>query len=367
MRIRDRLWPRHRTVEVIAALTAILVAVGCTSCGGSTADAAGKAVTAKNFKVCMGTGGTTAPWEVGQGKVLQSIAKKEGWKSVLLNNHDSASTALSNAEVFISDHCNVVVEFNGKPSSNTVMALKFSAAKIPVITYDIAHKGWYFVGINNLKAGIDGGEALGQFIKKKWKCDPTAVIADQGYTAGIVNTERTGGMVTGIRKVCPKIPKSKVHNITGAGSISTTLPPARALLAAHPSWKKIAVVGINDTSVVGVLDAAKQLGRFSETYGWGQDGSLITGKDVNPHLLGSVMYFLSSYPDKALPIIKSIEKGHPLAVKTNITGHKPTESVEPCPVTAAQARSVPDFTSRLAKMEAARPGTTAYTLFCPHK
>ena len=222
----------------------------------------GKAVAAKNFKVCMGTGGQQGlDWTIGQGQVLQSIAQKEGWQSVILSNNNSASTAVSNVGVFIQDKCNLVVEFNGQPSSNPVMALKLSAAKIPTITYDIAQKGWYFVGIDNLKAGIEGGEAFGQWIKQHWNCDPDAVVASQGYNAGIVNTQRTGGMVTGVARSCPNIPKSKIISINGNGQVSTTLPLARALLAAHGNWKKVAVVGINDSGVVGVLQAAQQLGR----------------------------------------------------------------------------------------------------------
>ena len=150
-------------------------------------------------------------------------------------------------------------------------------------------------------------------------------------------------MVTGVLKVCPNIPKSKIININGNGQVSTTLPLARALLAAHGNWKKIAVVGINDSGVVGVLQAAQQLGRFTDTYGWGQDGSLITGTNVNSHLLGSVVYFLEGYPENALPVIKSVEAGHAVAVKDNTTGNNPTEQVKPCPVTAAQAQKRTGF------------------------
>lgn len=316
----------------------------------------------------MGTGGQQGlSWTIGQGQILQSMAKKMGWQSVILSNNNSATTATSNVQVFIQDHCNVVVEFNGQPSANPVMALKLAAAHIPAITYDIAQKGWYFVGINNLAAGIEGGEMFGKWIKAHWHCNPDAVVASQGYSAGIVNTQRTGGMVTGVLRICPHIAKNKIISINGNGQVSTTLPLARALLAAHPAWKKIAVVGINDSGVVGVLQAAQQLGRFAGTYGWGQDGSLITGNQVNPHLLGSVEYFLEGYPEVALPILKSIAAGHPLPVKDNTNGKSPTEQVQPCPVTAAQAKKLPSYAQLVAKMLSVKPGVTEYSLFCPSK
>ncbi len=130
------------------------------------------------FKVCMGTGGTPGtPWQTGQGTVMQAIAKKEGWSSVILSNQHSPSTSLSNAQIFVLDKCNAVIEGPVPESTDPVIAAKLAAAKIPVITFDIAQKGWYFVGINNSLAGIDGGEALGQIIKSKWDCKPDEVVA----------------------------------------------------------------------------------------------------------------------------------------------------------------------------------------------
>ena len=110
----------------------------------------------------MGTGGTPGtPWQTGQGTVLQDIAHQEGWSSVVLSNQHSPSTSLSNAEVFILDKCNAVIEGPTPESTDPVIAAKLAAAKIPVITFDITQKGWYFVGINNSLAGMEGGEALG--------------------------------------------------------------------------------------------------------------------------------------------------------------------------------------------------------------
>ena len=82
-------------------------------------------------------------------------------------------------------------------------------AGIPIVTYDIADPGMYFVGIDNLAAGIAGGEQLGKIIKEKWNCEPDLVISTEGAGAGIVNEWRTGGMRTGVKNICPDIPAEK--------------------------------------------------------------------------------------------------------------------------------------------------------------
>ena len=109
--------------------------------------------------------------------------------------------------------------------------------------------------------------------------------------------------------------------------------------------------------------AAEQLGRADEIIGWGQDGSLITGKNVDPHLAGSVFYFLEGYPSYAFRILDKIAAGNPPPVKD--TAQDPAESVPPCPVTAAQAQKVPEMPARVTALEAAPQGTTEYDLFCP--
>ena len=63
---------------------------------------------------------------------------------------------------------------------------------------------------------------------------------------------------------------------------------------------QILVVGLNDSGVLGAIQAAEQLGRADDIIGWGQDGSFITGKNVDPHLAGSVFYFLEGYAVYAL-------------------------------------------------------------------
>ena len=79
---------------------------------------------------------------------------------------------------------------------------------------------------------------------------------------------------------------------------------------------KMAVVGLNDGGVLGLINAAEQLGRADEVIGWGQDGAFITGDNVNPHLAGSVFYFLEGYAVYAIrDVIKPIAEGKEVAAQ----------------------------------------------------
>ena len=325
------------------------------------------AVAQEKFKLGMAVGGNTCcEWMKAQGDVARALAEKMGWDYIELSNNNDPATAVKNAQIFVQEGVDAVIQFNGQPSANPAISQVMAAAGIPIVTYDIADPGMYFVGIDNLAAGIAGGEQLGMIIKEKWDCNPDLVISSEGAGAGIVNEWRTGGMRTGIKNICPDIPAEKYVSFEGSGDAAVALPPARDLLAANPNAVRMAVVGINDGGVLGLINAAEQLGRADEVIGWGQDGAFITGDNVNPHLAGSVFYFLEGYAVYAIrDVIGPIAEGKEVPLKAD--AGDPASRVEPCPVSAEQAKGVPDMPERVAALLAAPAGTTEYELFCPNK
>lgn len=333
-----------------------------TSVASSSSAPASSGGANSDFTLGFAVGGQPdADWQDYQGDVAKSLADARGWKFVELSNDNSEATATKNADLFIQQGVDAVMMFNGQPSANPVIAKKYADAKIPVITFDIAQPGWYFVGVDNAKAGTDGGTALGNLAKEKWNCQVDLVISAEGTAAGQINEWRTGNARDAVKAVCPEIAADSYVSYEADGSLTTALANAPGVLAAHPDAAKILVVGLNDQAVVGTLQAATQLGRDSEIMGWGQDGGLVTGDNVDPNLAGSVMYFLEGYPGYAFEIVDQIAAGNPPAVKD--TGASAAASVQPCPVTAAQAQDIPDIADRVKEL-AANPDKNAYDLFC---
>jgi len=332
----------------------------------AAASSSGIAAESKKFKVGMALGGNTCcEWMKRQGEVARALAAERGWDYVELSNENDPAITVKNADIFIQEGVNAVIQFNGQSSVNPVLAQKYAAAHIPVITYDIAQKGFYFVGVDNLAAGHLGGEAIGNVVKEKWSCQPDLVVSGEFSAVGLVNTWRTGGMREGLKKVCPEIPADKYVSFEIGLQTGGSMAAARDLLAAHPDAKKIVLVGISDDPVLAAVQAAEQLGRADEVIGWGQDGAFITGPNVNPHLLGSVFYFLEGYAVYSFDILDRIAAGSPPPMKD--TAEDPAGRVPPCPVTAAQAAKVPDMPERVKALLAAAKGTTEYDLFCPSK
>ncbi|NQX34538.1 substrate-binding domain-containing protein [Herbiconiux sp. VKM Ac-2851] len=347
----------------LIGLAAGLALTGCSTVGTTAGGDSTGAADDGTFTVGFATGGQPdADWQQLQGDVAQGLAEQRGWDFVELSNDNSEATATKNADIFIQKGVDVVMMFNGQPSANPVIAKKYEAAGIPVVTFDIAQPGWYFVGVDNAAAGTEGGTSLGELAKEKWDCKVDLVISAEGTAAGQINTWRTGNARDAVKKTCPDIPEGNYVSYEADGNLTTSLANAPGVFAAHPDAKNILVVGLNDQAVVGALQAATQLGRDGSIMGWGQDGGLITGDNVDPNLVGSVMYFLEGYPASAFEIADEIEAGNAPAVKD--TGDDAAVSVQPCPVTAEEAASIPAIEDRVSQLADAPKGSTEYDLFC---
>jgi len=318
------------------------------------------------FKLGMAVGGfACCDWMKSQGDVARALAEQRGWDYFELDNagDSGGETAVNNARLFVQEGVDAVIQFQGNPDQNPAIAAILGAAGIPIITYDIAQEGMHFVGIDNLAAGIAGGEGLGALVRDQWNCEPDLVISAEGAGAGIVNEWRTGGMRTGLANICPDIPAEKWVSVETNGQATEGLPASLDLLAANPDAVRMAVVGLNDGGVLAVLNAADQLGRADEVMGWGQDGSFIVGDNVHPNLKGSVFYFLEGYAAYALTdVVDKIAAGEELEVKWE--AGDPASQVTPCPVSVEEAKAIPGLQERVDAI-VANPTTTLFDLFCP--
>lgn len=356
--------PGVKDVRRVSAVALTALTVGSLLAGCSTASSGGTSGSGKTMKIGVITDSSEAGWGPLQGTVSQALAKKRGWTTVVLDDNNDPATFTKDVNTLIQDKVDAVVGFMQETGANTAAAKRLSAAKIPVITYDIAQPGWYFVGVDNAASGKLNGQALGAIVKSRWNCAVDLVMEGHATQVGTIDKERTNGEAQGLASVCPSIPTSAFKNFETAGSASTGLPAARNLLTANPTAKHIVAVGINDPSVEAALDAHKQLGGSSEIIGWGQDGSLIGTSGASPQMLGSAFYFLEGYPYYAFQVLDKIAGGSAPKATSADTATNGT-LIKPCVVTAAQAKAIPDITSRASKVGST--DKSPYDLFCTAK
>jgi ribose transport system substrate-binding protein len=74
-----------------------------------------------------------------------------------LNNKFSARTALQNADTFVTENVDLVIDSQININVAAQIAAKFSDARIPYIALDIPHPGAVYFGADNYKAGRMAG------------------------------------------------------------------------------------------------------------------------------------------------------------------------------------------------------------------
>jgi ABC-type sugar transport system substrate-binding protein len=346
--------------RIVGGLLLGLVGLALAAACGSTTSASGGG---KQITIGYARGADGVPWIDQQERVVKALAQRRGWKVVVLDNKADGPTAVQNAKTFARLKVNYVIEFQVDSTVNPVISQVLSIAHIPVVTEDIPGPNEYFVGVNNYKAGIQGGTFLGKYAKAHWNCKPDLVVMVKADIAGDASRLRVAGGVAGLRSVCPNVPSSSIAYVDDNNNPSTAITGVRNVLSAHPSATHILTGGLNDDGVEATVTAATQLGRQAQVYGWGEDGSDLTPA-APPQLAGSVEYWLEGYPTYVFKYILD-----PLAAGKHVAMHDTVSDaaayVDTCAISRAQGLKLPAMSDRVSALLKAAPGTTEAQLFCP--
>ncbi len=359
-----KLYGRIALLCLLALAATALVACGSDkkSDGGS----AGTPNAPKKLKVGFAAAVKGDPTHDQIARLTEALVKQRGWDYVYVNNNVDGPTAVSNAKLLANKGVTGVIEFQVDVSVMPTVSRIFGAKDIPWVTYSVAGPGAWIVGGSDIQAGIDAGKALGKVAQEKWDCkvDLLVLLARPSLPAP---NQRVLKARDGIKQVCPDIPDSAIVTTeTGDGQAAANQQAARDVLVAHPDAKNILFAGMSDEGVAAGLTAAKQLKRYDDAYAWGQGGDGIILPNPDPHLLGSVMYWLEGYPVYAMQVLDKVAAGDPPAKGADDTTESSTAiKATSCSMTAEQIRAVPPLKERVDKLIAAPRGTTLGDLYCP--
>lgn len=217
---------------------------------------------------------------------------------LILNNKFSSRLALQNAETFVSENVDLVIDSQINLNVAAQIAAKFSDARIPFIALDIPHPGAVYFGADNYKAGRLAGRYLGKWTLKHWKGQAEQLILLGVDAAGPLLNARLTGIVDGLTEALPSAATIPHHHYdTKGGQFEATLD----LVRKHLRRRKIerALVGaVNDTTAMAALQAFREAGLEKECAIAGQDGSPIAREEMRrpfSRLVCSIAYFPETY------------------------------------------------------------------------
>jgi ribose transport system substrate-binding protein len=235
---------------------------------------------------------------------IRSYAYEAGVDLLELSNRYSPTVAIRNAEVFVRERVDLVIEFQTNQQSAAIVASKIIEAGIPIIAIEIPHPGADYYGANNYRAGLLAGHALAQTAVNEWRGEVDEIVLLELAMAGPLPRSRLTGVLAGIREILPKLPDQRVRFINGNGRFENSLEVIRRYLQ-HMKAKHVLIGALNDPSCLGALQAFEEAGRGMNCLAVGQNSSIEARQEMrrpDSRMVGSVAYFPERYGEAVLSL-----------------------------------------------------------------
>jgi len=231
---------------------------------------------------------------------------------LILDNQYSGEVARQNVEEFIRQRVDMVIEFQTERYVAPIIANQLASAGIPLIAVDIPHPHAIYYGLDNYRAGLDVGELLGAYAQEKWKGQVDLVVGLDNFKAGTFVQSRVTGAFEGIRAKLPNLNDDQFIRVDGGGLREQSYQAIRTVLLKHRKAKHILVAPNNDTTALGVLEAARELKREHHLAIVGHDcvrEAMEEMKRKNSPLIGSVSHEVATYGPRLIQLGLSLLKG----------------------------------------------------------
>jgi ribose transport system substrate-binding protein len=247
---------------------------------------------------------------------LEKEAQRLGNIDLLIRNNDlDHQKALENADWFVSNHVQLIIEFQIHSRAGNVIMDKFNRAGIPVIAVDIPMPGATYFGADNYRAGFIAGQGLGRWIQQQWQQPPDLVLCLQARQVGPAAEARLQGEREGLEAAIGPLPDERVITIETPVIMEEAETMMQEQVAAISPGTRVAILAINDDAALGALTAFEKASRLDRVAAVGQNADLVgraaLGRPDLP-FVGSTSYTPERYGEQLLELACRILDGEPV-------------------------------------------------------
>jgi ribose transport system substrate-binding protein len=228
---------------------------------------------------------------------LVLAARTEDVELIALDNRRSAKVALRNADCFIRERVDLVIEYQTDESAAAAISARYLEAGIPFIAVHVPHPGATYYGANNYQAGLLAGHFLGRWARRRWNGDVDEIVLLDVARAGALVHGRIAGVQAGLKETLRDLPLVPIVALDGDGHFGVALERVRRHLR-HSRARRVLVGAANDSSALGATRAFQEAGRAATCAIVGQNGepdARAELRQAGTPLVGSVGYFPERY------------------------------------------------------------------------
>jgi ribose transport system substrate-binding protein len=244
---------------------------------------------------------------------VTSAAASSGVELLILDNHFDAETAIRNAEEFVNKRVDLVLEFQAEEHVAPHVAYIFKNAGVPLIAIDVPHPNATYFGVDNFEVGYEAGILLAQHAIRKWKGKADWVLGIGLAEAGSFVQSRVNGAFEAIRTRLGQIPADRFLRLEGRGMRQPSNLAMTEFLSKHRRGERFLVATATDSSALGILDAARAMGREQDLAIAGQDcipeviEEMKSGKSA---IIGSVSHEAQTYGPRLIQLGITLVRGN---------------------------------------------------------
>jgi ribose transport system substrate-binding protein len=271
-------------------------------------------------------------------KGLRDAAADSGVDLLVLDNHYDPTVAVNNAEEFVRQGVDLVIEFQVDQQVASIIGDKIAGAGIPLIAVDIPHPHAVYFGVDNYRVGYEAGELLARHAQENWDGTVEWVLGLDLEEAGPLVQARITGAFEGIRSRLPDLPAECFVRMDARGMRDKSYRVVQEFLRRHPRDRHILIAAANDTSALGAVQAVRELGREQHVAIVGQDcidEAMEEMATKNSPMIGSISHEAHMYGQRLIHIGLAMLGGQSVP-PYNYVEHKLVEAKSLMAMTAEQ-------------------------------
>ena len=294
------------------------------------------------------------PYSEAVAQSVSAAAAASGVELIMLDNKYDPAVAVHNAEEFVAQRVDLVLEFQVEEAAAPRVAHIFKKADIPLVAIDVPHPNATYFGVDNFEVGYEAASILSQYALRHWKGKVDRVVGVGFSEAGSFVQNRITGAFDGIRERFKELTPDRFAQIEGRGMRDASRKAMKELLKSCKPGEHTLVAAATDSSALGVLDAVREAGL--------EQNFAIVGQDCIPEVMeemrggsgamvGSISHEPETYGPRLIQLGIAILRGYTVP-PYNYVHHK---AVTPETLGAEEKTDGEERASELAGQRASEP------------
>jgi ribose transport system substrate-binding protein len=249
-----------------------------------------------------------SPFAVTVREGLQAAAARyPDLELMIRDNAMDDQRALANAQEFADLPVDLAIVFHINQSVGAQIGALLRSKRIPIIAIDIPIVLATYFGVNNHEAGVIAGKKLTEWIQAHWngQVDKVLVLIEPRVHAVL---PRVADAVSTLQAAV-HINANDVFYLDCGNDRRLTIERVIPILDQWSMYHRIAVVGFNEDSTIGILEAARRCNRESDVIvvGQGADKAAVEAlRAPNSRLIATTGYRPDTYGPQLIDLSRRI-------------------------------------------------------------